>query len=103
MGFFVFLFIAIVAVLALGSLLHVAGMDELVARDVHDYKAKAIVYARSAELRTKMLDKLAAARRSSPLFDMRRFAESFEKAVLGMAERARYSQPPADFDVEAGS
>lgn len=84
-----------------GSLLHVAGLDELVARDVHDYKAKAIVYARSAELRGKVLDKLALAKRSSPLFDMGRFAKAFEQAVLGMAERARYSQPASDFDVEA--
>jgi predicted O-linked N-acetylglucosamine transferase (SPINDLY family) len=82
------------------SLVHVAGIDELVARDVADYKAKAIVYARSAELRARVLARLERARRESPLFDMPRFARAFEKAVLGMAERARYSQPAADFEVE---
>ena len=83
-----------------GSLVHSAGIDELIARDVADYKAKAIVYARSRELRSKVIGKLELARRDAALFDMKRFAGAFERAVLGMAERARYSQSPTDFDVE---
>lgn len=83
-----------------GSLLTTLGMTEMIARDEHDYVAKALVVARSPETRERLRTKLARARGESPLFDMRRLATALEDALRAMGERARFAQPPADITVE---
>jgi predicted O-linked N-acetylglucosamine transferase (SPINDLY family) len=83
-----------------GSLLATLDMPELIARDLNDYLAKAVVAGRSVPARKAMHAKLEAARTQSPLFDMSAFAQAFERAITGMVGRARRGLKPEDFDID---
>ena len=72
-----------------GSQLHAIGLPELVARDLADYEARALRLARNPVELAAIRARLAANRRTQPLFDMARYARDFEDRMLRIAhERA---------------
>jgi predicted O-linked N-acetylglucosamine transferase (SPINDLY family) len=81
------------------SLLHALGLQALVASDVDDYVARAVRMANQPGLLASLRQRLELARRDSPLFDMRRFARDFARAVQAVHARARDGLPPADIDI----
>ncbi|AXK72568.1 UDP-N-acetylglucosamine-peptide N-acetylglucosaminyltransferase [Lysobacter sp. TY2-98] len=76
------------------SLVHTLGLDELIAADDEAFVATAISLGRDADARAAVRDRLHAARRTSPLFDMPRFAASFASVARQMATRWRDGLPP---------
>ncbi|MFC4727935.1 tetratricopeptide repeat protein [Coralloluteibacterium thermophilus] len=82
------------------SLLSTLGVaDALVAGDVEDYVARAVALAGDADARARLAARLRQARDDAPLFDMRRFATDFARAVRHMVARSRAGLAPADHDL----
>ena len=77
------------------SLLHSAGLDELVAADAVAYEARAIELGRDPERLADLKARLLTERRTSPLFDAPRLARHLEQAYRAMRERFDSGQPPA--------
>lgn len=84
-----------------GSLLHTLGLDELIVGSVDEYVARAVALGRDRDGLAALRRRVADARRTSPLFDMARFAADFSSAVRAMVERQRAGLPPADLDLPA--
>ena len=84
------------------SLLHAAGMPELIAASLEDYEALALKLARDADFLGAVKAKLARNRMTQPLFDTKAFTRDIESAYRTMWERAERGLPPAGFAVEAG-
>jgi predicted O-linked N-acetylglucosamine transferase (SPINDLY family) len=82
-----------------GSLLTTLDLPELIAADADDYVRRALALAADAAAMGTLRTRLERARRESPLFDMARFARDFQRAMLGMIERRRRGDVPADFDL----
>ncbi len=82
-----------------GSLLTTLGLPESIGIDEGDYVRRAVALARDPAAAAALRARLERARRDSPLFDMTRFARDFQRAMLGMIERRRRGEPPADFDL----
>ncbi len=68
-----------------GSQLRAIGLPELVARDLADYEARALRLARNPADLAALRARLAANRRTHPLFDMARYARDFEDQMLRIA------------------
>ncbi len=68
-----------------GSQLRAIGLPELVARDLADYEARALRLARNPVDLAALRARLAANRRTHPLFDMARYARDFEDQMLRIA------------------
>jgi protein O-GlcNAc transferase len=68
-----------------GSQLRAIGLPELVARDLADYEARALRLARNPVDLAALRARLAANRRTHPLFDMGRYARDFEDQMLRIA------------------
>jgi predicted O-linked N-acetylglucosamine transferase (SPINDLY family) len=83
------------------SLLHAAGLPELVTSSLAEYEALAARLATGGRELSEARAKLARARSESPLFDTRGFTRHLEAAFAGMWERYRRGEPPAPFDVPA--
>ena len=77
-----------------GSLLHSAGLPELVTSSLEEYEATALRLAQNpAELRA-LRDRLAQNRLTSPLFDIARFTRNLETAYQKMWDRWQGDSPP---------
>jgi predicted O-linked N-acetylglucosamine transferase (SPINDLY family) len=76
-----------------GSQLLAIGLDELVVHSLADYEAMALRLAREPELLAGLRARLAANRRTHPLFDMRRFTGDFETAIARAYEQATQLAP----------
>ena len=83
------------------SLLHAAGLPELVTRTREDYEALALQLATTPALLSAARARLADQRLSCPLFDTDRFRRHIESAYTTMWERLQRGEPPAGFAVEA--
>ncbi len=83
------------------SLLHAAGLPELVTSSLAEYEALAARLASEAGELSEVRAKLLQARSGSPLFDTRGFTRHLEAAFAGMWERHARGEPPAPFDVPA--
>jgi predicted O-linked N-acetylglucosamine transferase (SPINDLY family) len=81
------------------SLLHALGLPGMAVGNVDDYVARAIELGRDPHLLAAQREALARARAQSSVFDMRRFARHFERAVALMHERACAGLAPTDFDL----
>lgn len=81
------------------SLLHAAGLPELVATDSRDFVAKAVQLATDASLLKEYRQRLVRNRESAPLFDTASLVRGLEAAFERMHARAQSGQPPASFDV----
>jgi len=67
-----------------GSLLHAIGLPELVTHSHAEYEALALALAHDPVRLQALKQKLAANRRTQPLFDTARFTRDFEATCLGM-------------------
>ena len=83
------------------SLLHAAGLPELVVCSLEAYEAKALDLARDPERLRALRDKLARQRQSAPLFDTAAYTRDLESAYSNMWERWQRGDPPLSFSVGA--
>jgi len=81
------------------SILHAAGMSDLVARDLDEYEALAYHLGSDAALRACLRDRIGQARSTAALFDSRRTVRNVERAYRGMVERAWRGEAPSSFAV----
>jgi predicted O-linked N-acetylglucosamine transferase (SPINDLY family) len=77
------------------SMLMALGLRELIASSPQDYVAKAVRIGADAELRLSLKQRLAAAQKTSPLFDAARFARDIERAYTVMIDRFNAGEKPA--------
>lgn len=82
-----------------GSLLHTLRLPQLIAAGVQDYIARAAALAGDPTALARLREELAAAKRTTPLFDMNAFAADFAGAVRWMVARRRSGLPPVDHDL----
>ncbi|MBI5162351.1 MAG: tetratricopeptide repeat protein [Magnetospirillum sp.] len=78
-----------------------AGLSESIARDLDDYRDKAIAVGRSPALRAAWRAKAAEAR-NSVVFDTAAFTRAFEAGLLAAWQRAVAGDSPAAIDLTAG-
>ncbi|HWX89889.1 MAG TPA: hypothetical protein VNY75_06260, partial [Rhizomicrobium sp.] len=83
------------------SLLQTIGLSELVTHTMKDYEVLALALARDPARLAALRARLAANRRSSPLYDTDRFRVSLEAAYLRMVEISRNNGSPESFTVSA--
>lgn len=81
------------------SLLHAAGLPELVTESLDAYEALALTLARDRDLLHALKDRLARNRDSCALFDTARFTRHFEAALTAMQERQRDGKSPVHFAI----
>jgi protein O-GlcNAc transferase len=81
------------------SLLHAAGLAELVTHSIADYEALALALARDPGRLATMRSRLAANRGQSPLFDAARYCRHIEAAYVRMVEISRAGGTPENFAV----
>lgn len=82
------------------SLLHAAGLSELVTASLEEYEAMALKLAREPEALGVLRSKLEAARAVSPLFDTARYTQGLEAAFSAMYDRFRQGVPPGPITVK---
>jgi predicted O-linked N-acetylglucosamine transferase (SPINDLY family) len=81
------------------SVLHAAGLPEMVTDSIESYEALALELAQSPAVLAHLKARLKRGRRSQPLFDTARFTRNLESAYLTMWERYQKGEPPAHFAV----
>lgn len=77
------------------SLLHTAGLPELVCQDIDEYVEKGMALGQDANALAALRQRLVEARTASPLFDGRRYARDFQQLLLRMVERQDAGLPPS--------
>ena len=82
------------------SVLHAAGLPELVTESLQDYEALALRLARDPPMLASIKAKLAANREIMTLFDVARFTRHLEAAYITMHERHLREQPKESFAVD---
>jgi predicted O-linked N-acetylglucosamine transferase (SPINDLY family) len=82
------------------SLLHAAGLPELVTTNLADYEALALKLAREPALLAEIKARLARNRDTTPLFNNERFTRHIESAYTNMWERWQRGEAPQSFSVE---
>jgi predicted O-linked N-acetylglucosamine transferase (SPINDLY family) len=83
-----------------GSLLHAAGLPELVTHSLEEYESLALKLARDPELLGSYRERLQQNKKSCPLFDCARFTRNLEAAFAKMVDAWRQGRPPEPFMVE---
>jgi predicted O-linked N-acetylglucosamine transferase (SPINDLY family) len=81
------------------SLLVALGLNELIAQSPEDYVRRAVALARNPARLKTLKDRLISARKTSPLFDGRRFAHDIERAYTIMIERYRRGEAANAIDL----
>jgi protein O-GlcNAc transferase len=84
-----------------GSMLHAAGLPELVTGSLAEYEALALKLATDPALLQGFAAKLAAQRDACAWFDIDRFRRHMEAAYTTMRGRHLRGEPPEDFAVSA--
>jgi len=82
------------------SLLHAAGLPELIATSHSHYEALALELAKTPALLGGLRARLEQQRFKSALFDAGRYVRHLERAYNTMYERHKRGEPPRTFDVE---
>lgn len=82
------------------SLLHAAGLPELVVADLAAYEETAVRLAQDRAALAGLRARVAAARTNSPLYDTPRMVRDLESAFLAMWARHEKSEPPAPIVVQ---
>jgi protein O-GlcNAc transferase len=82
-----------------GSLLHAAGLPELITENFADYEAMALRLATEPGLLAGLRQRLTQRRDSLPLFDMPRFAAGLEATFAHMRDRWAAGLPAAGFAI----
>jgi protein O-GlcNAc transferase len=83
------------------SLNYAVGMGELVTNSLEEYEALAMKIAHDPALLAALKARLAANRKTYPLFDTRRFARNIEVAYTTMWQRSQRGEAPQSFAVDA--
>ncbi|MGA7985187.1 MAG: hypothetical protein WCA01_08420, partial [Burkholderiales bacterium] len=83
-----------------GSLLQSVGLPELIARSPEEYETLALDLARDQRLLSGLRARLAASRRSAPLFDTDRSCRNLESAFRTMWQMQQRGEPPRPFSVQ---
>jgi protein O-GlcNAc transferase len=83
-----------------GSLLHAAGIPELITSSLEPYEAAALSLAREQSTLANIRGRLQANRHTCALFDTDRFRRHIEAAYAIMWERYQQGLPPASFAVQ---
>jgi predicted O-linked N-acetylglucosamine transferase (SPINDLY family) len=83
------------------SLLHAAGLPELITDSLEAYEALALNLARDGDALRALKEKVARNRDTCALFDTARFTRHFEAALTTMREHQRNGKAPAPFAIEA--
>ena len=81
------------------SLLHAAGLPELITTDLRQYADMALALAADEDRLAAMRTHLAGVRDTASIFDAAAFARGLEDAYLTMADTARQGRAPSPFDV----
>ena len=84
-----------------GSLLHAAGLPELVTGSLAEYEAQALRLARSPGELATLRERLIRNRETAPLFDIGRYTRDLEAGFERMVEIAAAGEAPRSFAVEA--
>ncbi|MGA8614076.1 MAG: tetratricopeptide repeat protein [Xanthobacteraceae bacterium] len=82
------------------SMLHAAGLPELVAKSLLDYEALAVKIATEPAFCASLKDRLMHNREICPLFDTTRFTRNMEAAYTTMWQRHQRGERPRSFAVE---
>jgi predicted O-linked N-acetylglucosamine transferase (SPINDLY family) len=83
-----------------GSVLHAAGLPELVTETLEEYATLASMLACDPPRLARIKEKLARNRSTCALFDTARFTRHIEAAYAAMRERHLRGEPPATFSVK---
>jgi predicted O-linked N-acetylglucosamine transferase (SPINDLY family) len=83
-----------------GSLLHSAGVPDLITHSLEEYEAVALRLAREPALLRTLKARLARNRDTCPLFDTARFTRHIEAAYMDMWQRQQSGKPPVSFVVD---
>ena len=83
------------------SLLHAAGLPELITGSLDAYEALALSLARNRDTLRALKETLLHNRNTCALFDTARFTRHFEAALTTMRDHQRSGKMPAPFAVEA--
>lgn len=81
------------------SLLHAAGLPELVTNSLENYEKLALELATNPGKLRSIKSRLAENRVKCPLFDTARYARDIEAAYTQMWERSQKGKPPQGFEV----
>jgi predicted O-linked N-acetylglucosamine transferase (SPINDLY family) len=81
------------------SLLRAVGLPELIADTLQEYEHLALTLANAPQSLAGIRARLADTRRTQPLFDTDRFCRNLEVAFVGMFERHRGGEPPANITI----
>jgi predicted O-linked N-acetylglucosamine transferase (SPINDLY family) len=81
------------------SMLHAAGLPELVTSSLAEYEELALALARESERLGAIKAKLMRNRDTAPLFDTARITRDLEAAYTMMWERTQRGEPPESFSV----
>ena len=84
------------------SLLKAAGLPELVAGTLEEYRALALELGHDRAALRRLKDKLALALSAAPLFDTARFTHHLEAAYGRMWRRRQQGEAPAGFTITQG-
>ena len=84
-----------------GSLLHSAGLDELIAHNLDEYFRIALNLAISPDALRAVRAKLATSRQTAPVFDTRQLCRELEAAYERMWEAHESGRLPTDIDLRA--
>jgi len=82
-----------------GSLLQAVGLEDLIAPDLLHYEARAIELATRPDELAAVRARLAANRKTSPLFDTQRFCRNLERAYQQMWQQYERGEAPSTFKV----
>ncbi|MBY6057946.1 tetratricopeptide repeat protein [Leisingera daeponensis] len=82
------------------SLLHSAGLPELIAENTRDYEAKAAALAPDSNARTALRGKLRSRQQTAALFSPERLARQVERAFDAACERQLQGLAPGHIDLE---
>ncbi|MFZ5790732.1 MAG: tetratricopeptide repeat protein [Pseudomonadota bacterium] len=81
------------------SLLEGVGVPELIAADLEGYRRIVLRYARDEVALAGLKDRLRAARKTAPLFDLARFARTLERAYRAMWRAHLAGRAPEALDI----
>jgi predicted O-linked N-acetylglucosamine transferase (SPINDLY family) len=85
------------------SLLHAAGLPELITESLAGYEELAVLLARDCAALSAVKAKLARNRQTMPLFDTARFTRNLESAFSEMRRQAARGRAPQSFAVGQGA
>ncbi|HWC62662.1 MAG TPA: tetratricopeptide repeat protein [Rhizomicrobium sp.] len=83
------------------SLLHAAGLDELVTGSLEEYESVALKLAREGAPLSSLRERLGRNRLTHPLFDLDRYRRHIEAAYIKMWETAGSGENPRSFKIES--